>query len=179
MEEKGQGTILRLIDVVLIILVGFVSIADLSEKSRIRFPYTQKEAQEQSEDQQELAIISIIVTSSLENMRAENRERLDEDGVVRQYNVELFNAEYLINWRQGDIEENRAADSPEALKRELRALMRENSAEIEAVNVIPTELSPVGGTVEIYDIAQQLDLPFPGVDLTSDATNDDQAAAGE
>ncbi len=175
----GSGTILRLIDVVLIILVGFVSIADLSSKSRIRFPYTQKDAQEQSEEQQDLAIISIIVTSSLENMRAENRERMDQDGTVNQYTVELFNPEYLINWRQGDIEDSRAADSPQALKRELRALIDEYGAEIEAVNVIPTELSPVSGTVDIYDIAMQLDLPFPGVDLSGDTVDDNQASAEE
>ncbi len=176
----GQGTILRLIDVVLIILVGFVSIADLSEKSRIRFPYTQKEAQEQSEEEQNLAIISIIVTATVENMRAENRERLDEDGQVRQYTVELFNPEYLINWRQGDeVDVNRVADSPAALKRELRSLMDEFGKEIEAVNVIPTELSPVSGTIDIYDIAQQLELPFPGVDLSGDSPTEDEASAGE
>jgi hypothetical protein len=175
----GSGTILRLIDVVLIILVGFVSIADLSTKSRVRFPYTQKDAQEQSEEQQDLAIISIIVTSSMENMRAENRERIDQDGTTHQYTVELFNPEYLINWRQGDIEESRAAESPAALKRELRAMMNELGAEIEAVNVIPTELSPVSGTIDIYDIAMQLDLPFPGVDLSGDTVEDDPAPAEE
>lgn len=175
----GQGTILRLIDVVLIILVGFVSLADLSEKTRVSFPYTQKEAQEQAEDDKEAAIISIIVTASVENMRAEMRERIDADGEVRQYNVELFNPEYLINWRQGDIEDNRMAEGPEALKRELRDMIREYGNTIEAVNVIPTELSPVSGTVDIYDIAQQLDLPFPGVDLSGDAPTEDEASAGE
>ncbi|MBS1262763.1 MAG: hypothetical protein MAG453_02127 [Calditrichaeota bacterium] len=168
----GKGTILRLIDVVLIILVGFVSISDISDKSRIRFPFTQKEAAESDVETQ--AIVSIVVTVDETDRRQVQRELLGDDGFFHKYGVELFNPHYLINWRQGETEVSREAESSEKLEQELESLVAEYGRNIEALNVVPTDQSPVGGTVAIYDIADRLDLPFPGVDLSGEVASEEE-----
>ena len=166
----GRGTILRLVDVVLILFVGFVAISDIQEKSRINFPFTRTDVEEQTEEEENQAIISIIVVASNDNIRTEMRERLEGDGRIHNYEVDLFNPEYIVNWRQGEIDESREAGSKTELKNVLQDLLDEYGHSVQAVNVIPAELSPVGGTVAVYDIANQLNLPFPGVDLSGDVS---------
>ncbi len=55
----SSGLIIRLIDVVLIILVGFVSISDLRPKSQIALPQKENVAEEGSVGEQVVAMIFI------------------------------------------------------------------------------------------------------------------------
>ncbi len=159
---KGTGTILRLIDVVLILLIGFVAVADLTEKSRIRFPFTKEEPREAEE---ETLVLTIEVIVSELDALLEQRERIDEDGVTRTYDVRVFQPHYRVKWVEDEEEHERLAGSPAQLQQELEVLKASLGQRIEAVTVDPSEASPVKGTVVIYDICSRLDLPFPAVDL--------------
>jgi len=57
---NSQGAIIRLIDVVLIILIGFASIADFSERTRMRMPEKWRQTVEETAEQLDILRVDVL-----------------------------------------------------------------------------------------------------------------------
>lgn len=161
---EGKGTILRLIDVVLIILVGFVAVADITPKSRLNFPLTGEEEQQET---REKIVITIEVTVSDDDGVMIEREYLERNGEKKSAELWVPNPHYEISWYEGFRQKKESALTPDDLEMKLVAIAEKPDKDIEAITVIPDPESSVEGTVVIYDICDRSGLPEPGVDLTS------------
>ena len=158
----GKGTILRLIDVVLIILVGFVAITDHDQKVRLDLPVSDPDVPEQ--EVLNLLEISVVTTGEylVDTREADNPEHLGQM-------IEILVPEYqfAIRLEEGKKKEKMTAADPSELSFLLTELMQ-RFAIIEQVALLPEDLSPVEGTVAVYDICQALNLPVPAIDLSTE-----------
>lgn len=161
---ESKGIILRLIDVVLIILVGFVSVADLEPKGRFDLPRSEK-SEEESEEPIDMLIVS--VKADEENSRIETREVLQDDGEVTVASLQIPGIIYDLIWYIGEEEFSDKALTNESLEEKLEAFQ---NREIKQIVISPSPDSPVEGTVTPYDICKRLRLPEPGLDLTYEET---------
>lgn len=60
---NSQGSIIRLIDVVLIILIGFASIADFTERTRMRMPEKWRQSVEETTETLKILRVEVLQAS--------------------------------------------------------------------------------------------------------------------
>jgi hypothetical protein len=155
----SRGVILRLIDVVLIILVGFIAITDRDPKSRLDLPVSDPNAPEQVA----LNLLEIEVASNPEQMMMETRQPDISGGSPIVVHVPTW--DYMLRWEEDDKHQRRKAGDPNELEAAIRDITSRFS-EVKQIAIIPDDSSPVEGTIDVYDICQYLGLPLPAIDLS-------------
>lgn len=157
---KGRGVILRLIDVVLIILVGFIAVTDHDQKVRLDLPVSDPD--QAGKEVLSLLEISVVTTGNylVDTRKADHPLSLGDV-------VEIMVPEYqfTLQYEEGKTKEQMMAADPLELRERLTELKRKFSI-IEQIGLLPADLSPVEGTVAVYDVCRALDLPNPAIDLS-------------
>jgi hypothetical protein len=156
---RSRGVILRLIDVVLIILVGFIAITDRDPKARLDLPVSDPNAPEQAA----LNLLEIEVAANPEKLIVETRQPDISGGPIVVVNVPMW--DYTLRWDEGEKQQLRKAANSTELETAIRDISSRFST-IKQVAIIPDDLSPVEGTIDVYDICQYLRLPLPAIDLS-------------
>ncbi len=160
MSEKG--IILRLVDVTLIILIGFVSVADLQPKGRFDIPPAQA-TEEEVQESIDILLIEVVTSDAEEDMEYILREILAPDGSLIEKWVVVPISRYQLTWYIGTQESQSQAKDALELETQLIDL---SEHPIKQIAIIPSPESPVEGTVTAYDYCKLLGLPEPGLDLS-------------
>ena len=128
---KSQGTIIRLIDVVLIILIGFAIIADLTVRTQMLLP----ESWRQTLEEQSADSLTVLLV------------RVDGGGI---YQLKFLDA----SGKTADFVAFQGADTLAAVLDRLRT-----QAHSLAVAIQPADSASLQTTVDVVDICEHLGIP--------------------
>ncbi|RJP82330.1 MAG: hypothetical protein C4524_00845 [Candidatus Zixiibacteriota bacterium] len=161
----GKGVILRLVDVTLIVLFGFISITDIQQKVRLDLPVSDPHATQN----RILELLEIEVLTEPGQFVTERRPADDPAAAGQWIPIQVPVWYYRVQWDDADGPNEATAAHPG----ELETLLGQLTAQyvrVEQVALLPSDASPVEGTVAVYDICRRLRLPLPVVDLAAEET---------